>query len=332
MSVLRRTVVALPAAVALLAAIPNAAFAKAAVAKAAIAKAAIAAPDQPLFVWSGTVDREVFIVVRGRDVNTQGRDANLPNRVRVANAMPRSFGELRVNVEEGRGNIGVIEQPSARNGYQAVIRIQDPSGGADRYRLAVYWDGDNRNGNGDANSGRGRGRDDDWNPGRGKDCDDDRKARRGKDRDEDRKSGRGKDCDDDRKSGRGRDRDDDDRNSGRDRDDDRDDDRGRGSDDRNSEHGALKWSGRVDDLVEIRIQGRRIEYITRSGARLANVNSDIDGNGLPRRMVDVQLVRRDGRGEIEVVQQPNPRNDFTAVIRVYDPRGGAANYDFVARW
>ena len=313
MSVLRRTVVAFPAAVALLAAIPNAAFAKAAVAKAAVAKAAIAAPDQPLFVWSGTVDREVFIVVRGRDVNTQGRDANLPNRVRVANAMPRSFGELRVNVEEGRGNIGVIEQPSARNGYQAVIRIQDPSGGADRYRLAVYWDGDNRNGN--ADPGRGRGRDDDWNPGRGHDRDDD------KDRGRDKDKGKYKDKDRDR----GRDDD-------RDRDRDRGDDRDRGRDDRNADHGALKWSGRVDDLVEVRIQGRRIDYITRSGARLENVNSDIDGNGLPRRTVDVQLVRRDGRGKIEVVQQPNPRNDFTAVIRVYDPRGGAANYDFVARW
>ena len=327
MSVLRRTVVALPAAVALLAAIPNAAF----------AKAAVAAPDQPLFVWSGTVDREVFIVVRGRDVNTQGRDANLPNRVRVVNAMPRSFGELRVNVEEGRGNIGVIEQPSARNGYQAVIRIQDPSGGADRYRLAVYWDGDNRNGS--ADPGRGRGRDDDWNPGRGKDRDDDKDRGRDKDKgkykdkDKDRDRGRGHDDDRDRDRDRGDDRDrdrGDDRDRDRDRGDDRDRDRGR--DDRNADHGTLKWSGRVDDLVEVRIQGRRIEYITRSGARLENVNSDIDGNGLPRRTVDVQLVRRDGRGEIEVVQQPNPRNDFTAVIRVYDPRGGAANYDFVARW
>ena len=288
MSVLRRTVVALPAVAALLTAIPGVAF---------------AAQDQSLFSWSGTVDREVFIVVRGRDVTTQGRDADLPNRVRVANALPRGPGELRVNVEAGRGNIGVIEQPSARNGYQGVIRIQDPSGGADRYRLSVYWAGDNRHD--DVRPGHGRGHDDDWNPGRGRDRDDDRKSERGRDRD-------------------------DDRNSGRER--DRDDDRGRGSDDRNAEHGALKWSGRVDDLVEIRIQGRRIEYITRSGARLANVNSDIDGNGLPRRMVDVRLVRRDGRGEIDVVQQPNPRNDFTAVIRVYDPRGGAANYNFVAQW
>ena len=270
MSVLRRTIVALPAITALLVAVPNAAF---------------AAPDQALFVWSGTVDREVFIVVRGRDVNTQGRDANLPSRVRVANGLPRAFGELRVNVEEGRGNVGVIEQPSARNGYQAVIRIQDIRGGTDRYRLAVYWDGDSRNGD------LIRGRDD-----RGRDD-------------------RGRDD-------RGRD--------DRGRDDRSRDDRGR--DDRNAGHGVLRWSGRVDDLVEIRIQGRRIEYITRNGARLANVNSDIDGNGLPRRLVDVELVRRDGRGEIDVVQQPNPRNNFTAVIRVYDPRGGAANYDFVARW
>jgi hypothetical protein len=56
------------------------------------------------------------------------------------------------------------------------------------------------------------------------------------------------------------------------------------------------------------------------------------GAGLPSQAVNVVLDRSDGRGEVAVVQQPNPRNDYTAVIRVYDPRGGASMYGLVARW
>ncbi len=222
-----------------------------------------------LFAWSGTVDSDLFIIVRGRDVTTQGRDRELPFRVRMNNGLPRESGTLVVEVDEGRGSIGVIEQPSRRNGYQAVIRIQDPRGGADRYRLTAYWRDDNF-----------RDRDDwDW---------DDRSRDRDRDRDRDRNG--------------------------------------------SASGGALQWRGQVDDVVEIRIQGRRVESITRSGARLSEVRSDVVGAGLPRRAVDVVLYPREGRGELIVVQQPNARNDFTAVIRLVDPRGGAGFYDFSARW
>ncbi len=238
-----------------------------------------------LFSWSGTVDSDVFIVVRGRDVTTQGRDRDLPNRVRVNSSMPRSYGVLVLDVNEGRGNIGVIEQPSPRNGYQAVIRIQDPRGGADRYQLTAYWqdedrrDDDRRNG--------------DWNR--------DRDDRNRNDRDRDGRNDRG---------GNG----------------------GYGGGYGNADRGALQWSGRVDAVAEIRIRGSRVDYITRSGARIEDVRSDLRGAALPRRAVDVIIDRREGRGDIDVVQQPNARNDYTAVIRINDTRGGAGFYDFAARW
>ncbi len=240
-----------------------------------------------LFTWSGTVDRDVYIVVRGRDVTTRGPDRNRPFRARVSNAIPRGNGQLVLNVEEGRGNVGVIEQPNARNGWQAVIRIQDARGGANRYRLSAYWDDFDRR-------DRDRDRDGVWDRGRDRDRDD-----RDRDRDRDRD----------------------------DRDRDRDDRWGNGRD-----RGQLQWSGRVDDLVEIRLQGRRVDYITRSGARVSDVRSDINGAGLPRRNVDVALFTQTGRGELHVVQQPNARNGYTAVISIYDPRGGVGFYDFVARW
>jgi hypothetical protein len=39
-----------------------------------------------------------------------------------------------------------------------------------------------------------------------------------------------------------------------------------------------------------------------------------------------------GRGDIVVVQQPSAWNGYTAVIRIYDARSGAAFYDFTAYW
>ena len=96
--------------------------------------------DRALFTWTGRVDREVLIVVRGREVRTRGFDADLPNRARVNAALPRARGTVLARLTDGRGDVDVIEQPSPRNGYQAVLRVRDPRGGADSYRITVYWD------------------------------------------------------------------------------------------------------------------------------------------------------------------------------------------------
>ena len=259
---------------------------------------ATAAADQPLFSFAGTVDRELYIVLRGNDLSTQGVDANQPYRARVNSAVPRGRGNVEVRVEEGRGTVAVIEQPNARNGYQAVVRIQDPRGGADRYRLTAVW------------------RDDDFDR-------DDRRDRGDEDRwrnDRDRRDGGVRDGD-----GRGGDRDWRDGDSWFDRD-------RRGQRGGYGAAGALRWSGRVDDVVEVRIQGRRVDFITRSGKALRDVNADIVGAGLPRANVRVDIDKRSGRGAVDVVQQPSAANGYTAIIRLEDRRSGADDYDFRARW
>ncbi len=262
-----------------------------------------AAADQPLFTWAGTVDREVYIVLHGTEISTQGRDANLPYRARVSSAVPRGRGDVEVRVQEGRGNVAVIEQPSARNGYQTVIRVQDPSSGADRYRLTAFW------------------RDNGYFDRDNRDNRDERDQRDGYNKKEKKdKHGRDQEYDDDR-----HDRDKDRHDEGR------WDNRNPRADDIGGP-GALHWSGRVDDVAEIRIQGRRVDMITRSGAPLQNVNSDIIGAGLPRRDVRVDVDQRSGRGSVYVIQQPNASNEYTAIIRVEDRRAGAAFYDVNARW
>jgi hypothetical protein len=226
-----------------------------------VAGAASAVPAQErLFEWTGRVDGEVRVVMRGDDVWTQdisGRNARR-TRARVARALPTQAGVVRVQLLDGRGDVRVIQQPSSRNNYTTVVRIADRSGGADRYRLAAYWQ-----------PVRGR-----WGYGSGGDIDD--------------RFGYGS--------------------------------------------GMLRWTGAVDDQVEIRIQGRNVDTRTLSGNGVRDVRANLNGRALPRRDVTVTVRERSGRGTVTVVQQPSQWNGYTAVIRVRDRQGGFGYYDFDVTW
>ncbi len=274
---------------------------------AAMDTAGAAPVDRELFTWAGRVDREVYITMRGRDIRTTGEDSRVRNRVRVTDALPRGRGDVEVRLLDGRGDVDVIEQPSARNNYTVTVRVRDPRSGDDSYRLMAYWSGDDRFD--DRRDRRDDRRDDRWYDRRYRN---DACSPRNNGRGWGWGGGGGGDCDNDRgQNSRGR-----------------NDRAGRNGDDA----GSLRWSGRVDDVVELRISGRRVDAITRSGRRVDDVNSNIRGNGLPSRNVTVTLDRNSGRGSVQVVQQPSSWNGYTAVIRIYDPQGGASFYDLSAYW
>ncbi len=222
-----------------------------------------------LFTWSGTVDREVILVMQGRDLMVRGERDILASRSdgsRTNSALPRTGGDVRVRVHDGRGNVDVIQQPSARNDYTTRIRIRDPRSGTDRYRITAYWEADDH------------------------------------------------------------------RDRGRDRNDPRRGGGDRGRDDRDRLESGVRWSGLIDDVVDLRIRGRQVDVVDRSGNRTRGIRSDFSGSGLPRRPATVHLVRADGRGNVAVIQQPSPSNNYTAIVRVRDPRSGAARYDLDLRW
>jgi len=117
---------------------------------------------QELFQWNGGVDREVQITMRGNRVWTNDVGRTEPNneRARAMATLPQQDGEVVVRLENGRGQVDVIQQPNAQNGYSTIVRIRDPQSGSDRYRLTAYWQSySNGDYVGRNNNGRARGRD-----------------------------------------------------------------------------------------------------------------------------------------------------------------------------
>jgi hypothetical protein len=270
----------------------------------ALPLAALAAPassllaqGRQLFNWSGRVDREVQISMRGREMWTSA--GSLSDRVRgrsdVDSPLPRQDGEVRVRVEDGRGDVDVIQQPTSRNDYTTVVRVRDRSGGSDRYRITAYWTPWNDRGYG-SNGGR------------------------------DTRGGYGG------YGGYGRGRGDD-RGQYGDREEDRGGYYGRGGN--GGGNGAVSlahWSGQVDGELEIRMRGEQVTYNTVSGNAPHDVRLDGSRSGMPQREATVRIANAQGRGNITVVQQPSAYNGYTTIVRVRDPQSGYGYYDFDLVW
>ena len=95
--------------------------------------------------------------------------------------------------------------------------------------------------------------------------------------------------------------------------------------------GRMTWRGRVDDDVRIRIRGGSADVETIGGSPYNDGQSNFS-NSLPNRRVTVRLTDKRGRGEIFIEQQPSRENDFTAIVRIRDTKGGASDYSFTLEW
>jgi hypothetical protein len=103
--------------------------------------------------------------------------------------------------------------------------------------------------------------------------------------------------------------------------------------DNNNHNGrnSLVWQGRVDDKVDLYIRDRSVRHVVLTGRRPQNVRYDFNGR-LPRRSVFVRIVSKSGRGQIYIRQLPRSSNNYTAIVRIYDPRGGDARYRVRMQW
>lgn len=94
----------------------------------------------------------------------------------------------------------------------------------------------------------------------------------------------------------------------------------------------MAWSGRVDDTVQVRVRGRSATVRTIAGRRTTGISSSFRA-ALPRNNnVRVSVRKRDGRGDVRVIQQPANFNNYTAIIEIRDRDGGADNYRFELNW
>ena len=95
--------------------------------------------------------------------------------------------------------------------------------------------------------------------------------------------------------------------------------------------GQMTWSGDVDDTVLVQVHGDSVRDRTVHGQGTQNINVEFDGR-LPHRPVQVFISDWTGRGEVRVVRQPDPENDYTATVRIYDPQPGRGHYSFSLDW
>jgi hypothetical protein len=95
--------------------------------------------------------------------------------------------------------------------------------------------------------------------------------------------------------------------------------------------GRMTWKGRVDDDVRIVVRGGRADVETIGGTPYYNAQPNFEAS-LPPRRVTVRLNVKRSRGEVYIEQQPSRENNFAAVIRIKDPRGGASDYEFELTW
>lgn len=95
--------------------------------------------------------------------------------------------------------------------------------------------------------------------------------------------------------------------------------------------GRITWRGTVDDDVRITFRGGTAEIETIGGTEYSDSQPNFH-NSLPFRRVTVRLVKRRGRGDVYIEQQPTRQNNFAVVVRVKDSRGGASDYEFDLVW
>lgn len=98
--------------------------------------------NQTILHWSGQVDNEAEVRIQNGRVDyrtTRGNDLR-DVRYDAGNLdMQRGNGQVVVSVNQGRGDVVVVQQPSPMNRWTTVVRIRDPQGGYGRYDFNLFW-------------------------------------------------------------------------------------------------------------------------------------------------------------------------------------------------
>jgi hypothetical protein len=98
--------------------------------------------NRETFRWRGRVDGSDDIIIQGNHVRVEHVSAKPIQKQDYRFSAPLPMGEvdLQLNVIKGRGEIRLLEQPSKRNQYTAVVRVDDQDNGGDSdYEFELSW-------------------------------------------------------------------------------------------------------------------------------------------------------------------------------------------------
>ncbi len=96
--------------------------------------------------------------------------------------------------------------------------------------------------------------------------------------------------------------------------------------------GTVAWSGVVDGVEEIIFSGGSASVRHISGNPPREVRASFSAP-IPRSPATVNLVSTNGRGPIQIVQQPSTSNGYTTIVRINDSgKGGEKRYEFTLKW
>jgi hypothetical protein len=95
--------------------------------------------------------------------------------------------------------------------------------------------------------------------------------------------------------------------------------------------GSVSWSGEVDHEAIVTLRGQRANARRVQGKPVEGDYARFT-TPLPRREVAVRLVQAEGRGKVELIEQPNAANNYSARVRILDNEGGSGSYNFTLSW
>jgi hypothetical protein len=223
--------------------------------------------------WSGQVDQEAIIEIRGRQVverAVRGRPVSRHN-VNMTGPLPRVDTNVNIADARGRGRVELVQQPNASNGYVAAVRIHDDENGVGDYSFTLNW-GD-QYGYQTGNTGVFGRNDPSYAA---------------------------------------------------------NDDSVFGSRSR-AGGGTILFSGRIDGRVRVTVQGGRYSIETLNGQPPRNVRVDF-ASPLPTIPVEVNLERRHGRDEVNLIQRPDSANGYRLIFEINDDSSGQDDYEVELRW
>ena len=102
--------------------------------------------------------------------------------------------------------------------------------------------------------------------------------------------------------------------------------------DANSRRGAFDVYVRIDGVTDVLVQGDQVSYQVVTHRPPVHESSEFT-QPLPRATFSkFEVEKKDGRGAVTLFQPPGAGNDYTARVRVSDPKGGDDKYHVRLKW